>query len=109
MSAPAGQPLAKGQNGPITAGDVVVSVRLTAPADLSALMVGANGKVRTDADFVFFNQPTGPGVRLVPGPAGQPAQLAISLAQVPADIEQIRAVITLEDSSSSFGRSAPPT
>ena len=103
------QQLVKGQNGPITATDVVVSVQLTAPADLSALLVGADGKVRSDADFVFFNQPTGPGVRLVPGRAGQPAQLAISLTQIPADIEQIRAVITLEDASSSFGRSAPPT
>ena len=100
------QQLVKGQNGPITATDVVVSVQLTAPADLSALLVGADGKVRSDADFVFFNQPTGPGVRLVPGRAGQPAQLAISLTQIPADIEQIRAVITLEDASSSFGRSA---
>ncbi|MGA9870897.1 MAG: TerD family protein [Rhodococcus sp. (in: high G+C Gram-positive bacteria)] len=109
MSAPAGQPLVKGQNGPITANDVVVSVQLSAPADLSALLVGANGKVRTDADFVFFNQPTGPGVRLLPGQAGQPGQLSISLSQVPADIEQIRAVITLDDSSSSFGRSTPPT
>ncbi|MFC8177578.1 TerD family protein [Rhodococcus sp. NPDC057297] len=107
MSAP-GQPLAKGQNGPITAADVLVSVQLSAPADLSALLVTADGKVRTDADFVFFNQPTGPGVRLVSGQAGQPAQLAVSLAQIPADIEQIRAVITLEDASSNFGRSAPP-
>ncbi|WP_201265246.1 TerD family protein [Rhodococcus sp. P1Y] len=104
-----GHSLTKGQNGPISAGDVVVSVQLTAPADLSALLVGANGKVRSDADFVFFNQPTGPGVRLVPGQGGQPAQLAVSLSQIPADIEQIRAVITLEDASSSFGRSAPPT
>lgn len=109
MSTPAGHTLVKGQNGPITATDVVVSVQLAASADLSALLVGADGKVRTDADFVFFNQPTGPGVRLIQGQAGQPAQLAISLAQVPPDIEQIRAVITLEDTSSSFGRSAPPT
>ncbi|MDJ0393620.1 TerD family protein [Rhodococcus sp. G-MC3] len=109
MSTPAGRTLAKGQNGPITATDVVVSIQISAPADLSALMVGADGKVRSDADFVFFNQPSGPGVRLVQGQAGQPAQLAVSLSQVPADIEQIRAVITLEDTSSSFGRSAPPT
>ncbi|WP_072805051.1 TerD family protein [Rhodococcoides yunnanense] len=101
--------MVKGQNGPITADDVIVAVQLTAPADLSALLVGADGKVRTDADFVFFNQPTGPGVRLVPGSSGQPSQLSISLAQIPADIEQIRAVITLEDASSSFGRSAPPS
>ncbi|WP_256991999.1 TerD family protein, partial [Rhodococcoides fascians] len=107
MSAPAGQPLSKGQNGPLTVGDVVVSIALAVPADLSALLVTDAGKVRTDADFVFFNQPTGPGVRLEPGQGG-PARLAVSLGAVPSDIEQIRAVITLDDASSNFGRSAPP-
>ena len=102
-------PLSKGQNGPLTASDVVVSLELTTPADLSALLVKADGKVRSDADFVFFNQPTGPGVRLVPGAHGQAASLAVSLAQVPADIDQVRAVITLDDASSNFGRFAPPT
>ncbi len=52
-------PLSKGQNGPLTASDVVVSLELTTPADLSALLVKADGKVRSDADFVFFNQPPG--------------------------------------------------
>lgn len=107
MSAPAGQPLSKGQNGPLTVADVVVSIALAVPADLSALLVTDAGKVRTDADFVFFNQPTGPGVRLEPGQGG-PARLAVSLGAVPSDIEQIRAVITLDDASSNFGRSAPP-
>ncbi|MGN5237441.1 TerD family protein [Rhodococcus sp. SJ-3] len=102
-------PLAKGQNGPLSANDVVVSLELTTPADLSALLVKADGKVRSDADFVFFNQPTGPGVNLVPGAPGQAASLAVSLGAVPADIEQVRAVITLDDASSSFGRFAPPT
>ncbi|MEE2030559.1 TerD family protein [Rhodococcus chondri] len=102
-------PLAKGQNGPVTVTDVVVSLELTTPADLSALLVTADGKVRSDADFVFFNQPTGPGVRLVPGTQGQAAALAVSLNEVPADIEQVRAVITLDDASSNFGRFAPPT
>ncbi|MCD2099497.1 TerD family protein [Rhodococcus rhodochrous] len=102
-------PLSKGQNGPLTASDVVVSLELTTPADLSALLVKADGKVRSDADFVFFNQPAGPGVRLVPGAPGQAASLAVSLAQVPADIDQVRAVITLDDASSNFGRFAPPT
>ncbi|MFZ2529849.1 MAG: TerD family protein [Rhodococcus sp. (in: high G+C Gram-positive bacteria)] len=101
-------PLAKGQNGPITASDVVVSLELTTPADLSALLVKADGKVRSDADFVFFNQPTGPGVRLVPGAPGQAASLAVSLGDVPTEIEQVRAVITLDDPSSTFGRFAPP-
>ncbi|MFC8046101.1 TerD family protein [Nocardia sp. NPDC057353] len=100
--------LAKGQNGPLAVTDVVVSIQLTAPADLSALLVTEQGKVRTDADFVFFNQPSGPGVNLVPA-AGGPAALAVSLAQVPPDIAQIRAVITLEDSNSNFGRFPAPT
>ncbi|MFD6880719.1 TerD family protein [Rhodococcus sp. NPDC060084] len=101
--------LSKGQNGPLNVSDVVVSLELTTPADLSALLVKADGKVRSDADFVFFNQPSGPGVRLVPGQAGQNSSLAVSLPQVPADIDQVRAVITLDDASSSFGRFAPPT
>ncbi|WP_174552896.1 TerD family protein, partial [Nocardia amamiensis] len=101
--------LAKGQNGPLATNDVVISVQLAAPADLSALLVTERGKVRSDADFVFFNQPTGPGVNLQPAPAGQPASLAVSLNAVPADIDQIRAVITLDDANSTFGQSAAPT
>lgn len=101
--------LAKGQNGPLSANDVVVSIRVTAPADLSALLVTEAGKVRTDADFVFYNQPTGPGVRLTPGAGGQPASLSVSLNQIPADIAQVRAVITLDNPGSTFGQSAPPS
>ncbi|WP_067813626.1 TerD family protein [Nocardia inohanensis] len=100
--------LVKGQNGPVTVGDVVIAVQVGAPADLSALLVTERGKVRSDADFVFFNQPSGPGVRLQPSGAGQPAALAVSLAQVPADIDQIRAVITLDDPRANFGRIPAP-
>ncbi|MBB3752042.1 stress response protein SCP2 [Mycolicibacterium sp. BK634] len=101
-------PLSKGQNGPLNSAELVISVELAAPADLSALLVTEAGKVRSDADFVFFNQPTGPGVRLQPGPPGQPASLGVSLAAVPADIARVRAVITLDDAGSTFGQSAPP-
>ncbi|MGI5222338.1 TerD family protein [Nocardia sp. CA-290969] len=100
--------LAKGQNGPLATNDVVISIQLAAPADLSALLVTEQGKVRSDADFVFYNQPSGPGVNLRPGPAGQPASLAVNLAAVPADIAQVRAVITLDDPNANFGRFAPP-
>ena len=100
--------LSKGQNGPLNTGDLVISVELYAPADLSALLVTESGKVRSDADFVFFNQPTGPGVRLQPGAAGQPASLAVTLAAVPADIARVRAVITLDNPNTTFGQSAPP-
>ncbi|WP_067567595.1 TerD family protein [Nocardia acidivorans] len=100
--------LVKGQNGSLTVNDVVIGVQIAAPADLSALLVTETGKVRSDADFVFFNQPSGPGVNLQPGPSGQPAALVISLSAVPAGIHQIRAVITLDEAGDNFGRLPAP-
>ncbi|MFE9323447.1 VWA domain-containing protein [Nocardia sp. NPDC052278] len=97
--------LVKGQNGPLAASNVVVSVRSIAPADVSALLVTEAGRVRTDADFVFFNQPHAPGVELR---SGTPAALAVSTTHVPGDIAQIRVVITLEESGATFGQFAPP-
>ncbi|RDH12410.1 TerD family protein, partial [Tsukamurella pulmonis] len=94
--------LSKGQNGPLPAGPVTVTVELPAPADVSALLVTDSGKVRSDADFVFFNQPTGPGVSLTNG------ALRIDGAAVPADIAQVRVAITLDDASASFGRFGAP-
>ena len=82
-------PLTKGQNAPLTTPVVRVGVQLSAPADVSALLVTDAGKVRSDADFVFFNQPTGPGVRL----DGQ--QVVVTTTDVPADVAQIRVVVTL--------------
>ncbi|MGN2640559.1 vWA domain-containing protein [Nocardia takedensis] len=92
--------LVKGQNGAVAEGRVTVSVRAGAGADVSALLVTESGKVRSDADFVFFNQPVAPGVELRDG------QLSVSFAGVPADIAQLRVVITLENGT--FGQVAPP-
>lgn len=100
--------LVKGQNGPLSVHELVISVEVAAPADLSALLVTPAGTVRTDADFVFFNQPSGPGVTLRPGAPGAPAVLAVSLDAIPADIEQLRAVITLDDANGSFGQLSAP-
>ncbi|MFF2554337.1 VWA domain-containing protein [Nocardia sp. NPDC058058] len=97
--------LSKGQNVPIAVAEVTIALQTTAAADLSALLVTANGKVRSDADFVFFNQPAGPGVRLVPG---TPGALHVALGQIPHDIDQIRAVLTLADPQATFGRYQPP-
>ncbi|OUC77338.1 TerD family protein, partial [Gordonia lacunae] len=99
--------LTKGQNGPLPTPDVIVAVDLATAADLSALLVTDRGVVRTDDDFIFYNQPSGPGVRLQQAPGGV-AQLHFSTAEVPAEIAAVRAVITLDDASSTFGRFAPP-
>ncbi|MFE9580072.1 VWA domain-containing protein [Nocardia sp. NPDC006044] len=97
-----GAALVKGQNGGVAQARVVVSVRTEAAIDVSALLVTAVGKVRSDADFVFFNQPAAPGVVLRSG------ALEVSFAEVPAEIAQLRTVITLDDPGATFGRFAAP-
>lgn len=100
--------LSKGQNAPLSESSIVVTVDLTTGADLSALLVAADGKVRTDADFIFFNQPDGPGVRCRQPEPGSPWRIEMELAQVPAQIDQVRVVVALEDTSGCFGSFAPP-
>ncbi|MFE9788101.1 VWA domain-containing protein [Nocardia salmonicida] len=94
--------LVKGQNAGLAPGEVVLSVRGGVAADLSALLVTEAGKVRSDADFVFFNQPQAPGVRL------NGAGLEISFGAVPDEIAQIRAVITVAAQGDTFGTAASP-
>ncbi|MFD3745861.1 VWA domain-containing protein [Nocardia sp. NPDC058633] len=92
----------KGQNAGLASAEVVLSVRGGVAADLSALLVTDAGKVRSDADFVFFNQPQAPGVRLTG------AGLEVSLAAVPGEIAQIRAVITAAAAGETFASADSP-
>ena len=100
--------LTKGANAPLPASRVTLTVDVPAPADLSALLVTESGKVRSDADFVFYNQPTGPGVRCLQPAAGQPWRVEVDLAAVPADIHAVRVVTSLDDATSTFGRVGQP-
>ncbi|EIV95705.1 TerD family protein [Frankia sp. QA3] len=79
-----GQVLTKGGNAPLPTTDVRVEIASSSSLDIAAILVTAAGKVRTDDDFVFFNQPTGPGVRLVP-----PSVLEFTLGAVPPDIDKV--------------------
>ena len=108
MSAPLGLTLVKGQNGPLTANPAIVTVNVAAAADLSALLVKADGKVRSDADFIFFNQTTGPGVTCRPPAGGAPWKIEVDLGSVPADIETVRIVSSLDDSTQRFGQFPAP-
>ncbi|MET9970890.1 CAP domain-containing protein [Streptomyces sp. NPDC006356] len=54
--------LVPGGNLPLPGGSV--TVRVPGPFDVSALITDDSGKVRGDADFVFYNQPSAPGARL---------------------------------------------
>jgi len=100
--------LTKGGNAPITTTGLTVTVDVAANADVSALLVTDAGKVRTDADFVFYNQPQGPGVTCVPPAGGQPWQIRLDLAQVPADVHAVRIVSSLDDNGKVFGQVGQP-
>ncbi|WP_322766674.1 TerD family protein [Frankia sp. Cr1] len=90
------QVLSKGANAPLSTNDVRVEISSSTPLDIAALLVTAGGKVRSDADFVFFNQPTGPGVRLLP-----PSALEFALGLVPADIDKVVITGSLDGSGPS--------
>ena len=67
-------------------------------ADASAYLLTAAGKVRDDADMIFYNQPSGAdgSVRFV-ADAGQRGGFDIDLARVPATIERIVLCVTIHD------------
>ena len=54
--------LSPGENRPLPASAVTVSVRSASPVNTSAILLTDAGRVRSDADLVFYNQPSGPGV-----------------------------------------------
>ncbi|MEV7212546.1 TerD family protein [Kitasatospora cineracea] len=91
--------MAKGANIPLTAGAVRAVLRWTdtpgiPDVDASALLLTGHGKVRDDADFVFYNQPRHPSglVRHLPKQvAGGTVRdaLEIDLAQLPPEVDRV--------------------
>ena len=69
--------------------------------DAAAFMTGANGKVRSDADFIFYNQKEGPGVlhtgdnRTGEG-EGDDEQIKVDLTAVPADVDKVSFTVTID-------------
>jgi stress response protein SCP2 len=84
------QSLPKGANAPLPPGPVAVRVFAAAPVDISALLVASSGRVRGDADFVFYNQPTAPGVRY------DPAGVDVEPTAVDAAIERVVVTASLD-------------
>ncbi|MEV5833513.1 AIM24 family protein [Nocardia sp. NPDC052112] len=93
--------LARGENRPAPGDRMTVTVTCAAPVDVSALLLGANGRVRSDADFVFFNQPVGPGVTYRHG-RGAGDMVDVQTSALPADVDKV--VVT-----ASLDGSGPPT
>jgi len=75
--------LVRGANAPLDAPRVAAGVLCALPADVSALLVGSDMRVRSDADLVFYNAPENGGVRWSDGGGGQ--RIDLDLAAVAAD------------------------
>ncbi|WP_438296884.1 TerD family protein [Streptomyces sp. HUAS TT7] len=81
------------------AGSVIVSLSWSSPsgegdADVSVLLLGANGKVRGNADFYFYNNPAAAdGTVQLLGPAptenGSEDRIRLDLTAFPGDVDRI--------------------
>ncbi|MFJ3715909.1 TerD family protein [Streptomyces sp. NPDC090057] len=78
-----------GSNIPLSAARVTVDVAAPVRLDVSGLLLTADGKVRSDDDFIFYNQPGGPGVTYRSGGGAAPDAIEVDTAAVPPEIEKI--------------------
>ncbi|WP_351225268.1 TerD family protein [Streptomyces sp. NPDC002133] len=78
-----------GSNIPLTTARVAVDVAAPVRLDVSGLLLTADGKVRSDDDFIFYNQPAGPGVTHRSGGGAAPDAIIVDTASVPPGIEKI--------------------
>ncbi|WP_406305702.1 TerD family protein [Streptomyces sp. NBC_00879] len=78
-----------GSNIPLSAARVAVDVAAPVRLDVSGLLLTADGKVRSDDDFIFYNQPAGPGVSYRSGGGTAPDAIVVDTSAVPPGIEKV--------------------
>lgn len=97
--------LSKGANTGVPTSTLTVEVTWAVAGDVdidaSALLLTASGKVRSDADMVFYNQPASPdgSVRHLGAAARGGQRLEVDAASVPADIDRIAFTATIHDAA----------
>ncbi|MER0244140.1 VWA domain-containing protein [Streptomyces sp. HSW2009] len=83
--------LRKGENTSLLTAPVVLTVSVRGlSADVSALLLGTDGRVRSDDDLVFYNHPAQDGVS-VAGPV-----VTADLARVPAGVDRLIVVASAD-------------
>ncbi|MFE3886858.1 TerD family protein [Streptomyces lydicus] len=95
-----------GSNLPLHAVRVAVDVTAPVRLDVSGLLLAANGKVRSDDDFVFYNQPSGPGVTHSAA-AGGGDTITVDTAAVPEGIEKIVVTASPDAPGATFAGTEP--
>ncbi len=81
--------------------------------DASGFMLTTAGKVRSDADFIFFNQPASAdgsvkhlGDNTTGAGDGDDEQITVDLTKVPADVDKLAIAVTIHEAEArkqSFG------
>jgi len=100
--------LAKGANVPVDAAAVRAVLSWTPgpgvpTVDGSALLLAVDGRVGSDDDFVFYNQPRHPsGAVRHAGPAPGSDTVEVDLARLPAPVERV--VLAASSDGGPFGR-----
>ncbi|MCF3964332.1 TerD family protein, partial [Streptomyces fuscigenes] len=97
-----------GSNLPLPATRVTVAVAAPVRLDVSALLLTDAGKVRSDDDFIFYNQPAGPGVTHRAGGGSAPDAIVVDTAALPAGIEKV-VVTASPDAEGATFRGTEPT
>ena len=82
--------------------------------DASAMILGANGKVRSGADFIFYNAPSSPdgtvvhaGDNVTGQGEGDDERIAVKLATMAPDVDKIIFAVTIHEAvarSQTFGQ-----
>ncbi len=91
-----------GSNIPLSVARVAVDVAAPVRLDVSGLLLTADGKVRSDDDFIFYNQPSGPGVTYRSGGGTAPDAVTVDTAAVPPAIEKIVVTASPDAAGQSF-------
>lgn len=97
-----------GSNIPLSAARVAVDVAAPVRLDVSGLLLTTDGKVRSDDDFIFYNQPSGPGVTYRSGGGSAPDAIVVDTTAVPPGIEKI-VVTASPDAAGQTFRGIEPT
>ncbi|MFJ8161546.1 TerD family protein [Streptomyces sp. NPDC096136] len=91
-----------GSNLPLDTTRVTVDVAAPVRLDVSGLLLAADGKVRSDADFIFYNQPSGPGVSYRSGGGTAPDSITVDTGALPPGIERIVVTASPDAAGQSF-------
>lgn len=99
--------LSPGANTALPAGDLTVLIRHGqipgAEIDVSAFLVTATGKVRSDADMCFYGQPSvAGGAVALAGAAGGETRFKVAPDRVPAGIEKVIFTATIHENRAPF-------